>query len=75
MFISMSTSSANRRHSDQVSITQSLQLSENIGMHTELHGFRVYNWFTTKDACVLYCVVCMRIFLTIFGNFTLLNLR
>ena len=28
-----------------------------------------------RDACILYCVVCMRIFLTIFGNFTLLNLR
>ena len=28
-----------------------------------------------QDACILYCVVCIRIFLTIFGNFTLLNLR
>ena len=41
-------------------------------MHTELYaGFRVY------EGTLVFSTVwfCMRIFLSIFGNFTLLNLR
>ena len=58
------------------SVTNHYSVIITFGKCRNAHGIACWiSCLQRGDACILYFVVCMWIFLTIFGNFTLLNLR